>query len=151
MKNKEFYISEMLDVSAAVIHANANSNLDHYFVIEVSKSGATFYHLYKNECVKKFFTRSWSPIQIHYLEFADFKPTVQTYLDSLVIKDLQMTAVEELQFAAEQDKIDLSDYMPLVNRIFEEQIIEAYNQGVDNADYMQSAEQYYEMTYGKGI
>jgi hypothetical protein len=61
----------------------------------------------------------------------------------------QMTAVEELQFAAEQDKIDLSDYMPLVNRIFEEQIIEAYNQGVDNADGMQSAEQYYEITYGK--
>lgn len=67
------------------------------------------------------------------------------------MKYLQMTAVEELQYAAEQDKIDLSDYMPLVNRIFEEQIIEAYNQGVDNADYMQSAEQYYEMTYGKGI
>jgi hypothetical protein len=65
------------------------------------------------------------------------------------MKDLQMTAVEELQFAAEQDNIDLSDYMPLVNRIFEEQIIEAYNQGVYNADGMQSAEQYYAETYGK--
>jgi hypothetical protein len=65
------------------------------------------------------------------------------------MKDLQMTAVEELQFAAEQDKIDLSDYMPLVARIFEEQIIKAYTQGVYNADGMQSAEQYYAETYGK--
>ena len=65
------------------------------------------------------------------------------------MKDLQMTAVEELQFAAEQDKIDLSDYMPLVARIFEEQIIEAYTKGVHNADGMQSAEQYYAETYGK--
>jgi hypothetical protein len=65
------------------------------------------------------------------------------------MKDLQMTAVEELQFAAEQDKIDLSDYMPLVVRIFEEQIKNAYNQGVYNADGMQSAEQYYAETYGK--
>jgi hypothetical protein len=65
------------------------------------------------------------------------------------MKDLQMTAVEELQFAAEQDKIYLSDYMPLVNRIFEEQIIKAYTQGVHNADGMQSAEQYYAETYGK--
>ena len=67
------------------------------------------------------------------------------------MKDLQMTAVEELQYAAEQDKIDLSDYMPLVARIFEEQIIEAYNQGVDNADGMQSAEQYYAETYEKRL
>jgi hypothetical protein len=65
------------------------------------------------------------------------------------MKDLQMTAVEELQFAAEQDKIDLSDYMPLVVRIFEEQIKNAYNQGVYNANGMQSAEQYYAETYGK--
>lgn len=65
------------------------------------------------------------------------------------MKDLQMTAVEELQFAAEQDKIDLSDYMPLVNRIFEEQIIKAYQQGILSMGITQSAEQYYERTYGK--
>jgi hypothetical protein len=61
----------------------------------------------------------------------------------------QMTAVEELQFAAEQDKIDLSDYMPLVTRIFEEQIIKAYQQGILSMGITQSAEQYYEKTYGK--
>lgn len=61
----------------------------------------------------------------------------------------QMTAVEELQFAAEQDKIDLSDYMPLVARIFEEQIIKSYQQGILSMGITQSAEQYYEKTYGK--
>jgi hypothetical protein len=75
------------------------------------------------------------------------------------MKDLQMTAVEELQFAAEYDKIDLSNHMPLVNRIFEEQIINAYNAGQTNMRTLfaspiyinKSAEQYYEQTYGKGI
>lgn len=85
MKNKEFYISEMLDVSAAVIHANANSNLEDYFAIEVSKSGASFYHIRENECVKKLYTRSWAPIENDYVSFADFKPTVQTYLEGLAL------------------------------------------------------------------
>ena len=85
MKNKEFYISEMLDVSALVIHANANANLEDYFVIEVSRSGASFYHLHKNECVKKVYTRSWAPIENDYVKFADFKPTVQTYLEGLAL------------------------------------------------------------------
>ena len=84
MKNKEFYISEMLEVSAAVIHANANSNLDHYFVIEVSKTGATFYHLYKTEIAKKVYTYINFPnVKENYVEFADFKSTVQTYLEGL--------------------------------------------------------------------
>jgi hypothetical protein len=68
------------------------------------------------------------------------------------MKDLQMTAVEELQFAAEQDKIDLSDYMPLVARIFEEQIKNAYLTGIIHPlemDATKQAEQYYEITYGK--
>jgi hypothetical protein len=64
------------------------------------------------------------------------------------MKYLQMTAVEELQFAAEQDKIDLSDYMPLVNRIFEEQIKNAYISGIMHS-LETDAEQYYEITYGK--
>lgn len=85
MENKEFYISEMLDVSAAVIHANANSDSDNYFHIEVSKSGASFYHINKNECLKKLYFRTWAPVENDYVEFADFKPTVQTYLDSLVL------------------------------------------------------------------
>jgi hypothetical protein len=65
----------------------------------------------------------------------------------------QMTAVEELQYAAEQDKIDLSDYMPLVARIFEEQIIKAWNNGSYGGGQFttthDTAEQYYEKTYGK--
>ena len=64
----------------------------------------------------------------------------------------QMTAVEELQYAAEQDKIDLSDYMPLVARIFEEQIKKAYLTGIIHPlemDATKQAEQYYEKTYGK--
>ena len=70
------------------------------------------------------------------------------------MKDLQMTAVEELQFAAEQDKIDLSDYMPLVNRIFEEQIINAWTDGkycntLGNEINYEDGEQYYAETYGK--
>ena len=86
MKNKEFYISEMLEVSAAVIHANANSNLDHYFVIEVSKTGATFYHLYKTEIAKKVYTYINFPnVKENYVEFADFKTTVQTYLEGLAL------------------------------------------------------------------
>jgi hypothetical protein len=63
-----------------------------------------------------------------------------------------MTAVEELQYAAEQDKIDLSDYMPLVARIFEEQIKKAYLTGIIHPlemDATKQAEQYYEKTYGK--
>jgi hypothetical protein len=84
MKNKEFYISEMLDVSAAVIHANANSDIDNYFVIEVNRSGASFYHLFKNEIAKKVHTRSWLSFDLEdYVEFADFKTTVQTYLEGL--------------------------------------------------------------------
>ena len=67
------------------------------------------------------------------------------------MKDLQMTAVEELQFAAEQDNIDLSDYMPLVNRIFEEQIKNAYKQGQQDGYCIRETdvEQYYAETYGK--
>jgi hypothetical protein len=70
------------------------------------------------------------------------------------MKDLQMTAVEELQFAAEQDKIDLSDYMPLVARIFEEQIIKAWTDGkycntLGNEINYEDGEQYYAETYGK--
>ena len=84
MKNKEFYISEMLDVSAAVIHANANSDIDNYFVIEVNRSGASFYHLFKNEIAKIVHTRSWISLDLeNYVEFADFKTTVQTYLEGL--------------------------------------------------------------------
>ena len=84
MENKEFYISEMLDVSAAVIHANANSGIDNYFVIEVNRSGASFYHLFKNEIAKKVHTRSWLSFDLEdYVEFADFKLTVQTYLEGL--------------------------------------------------------------------
>jgi hypothetical protein len=64
------------------------------------------------------------------------------------MKDLQMTAVEELQFAAEQDKIDLSDYMPLVVRIFEEQIIKAYRAGAITED-INLASNYYAEIYGK--
>ena len=70
------------------------------------------------------------------------------------MKDLQMTAVEELQFAAEQDKIDLSDYMPLVARIFEEQIKNAYLSGLRRFTKMEpkkQAEQYYAELYGKGL
>ena len=69
------------------------------------------------------------------------------------MKDLQMTAPEELKFAAEQDKIDLSDYMPLVHRIFEEQIKNAYRQGQQDGIWISEidAEQYYEMIYGKGL
>jgi hypothetical protein len=70
------------------------------------------------------------------------------------MKDLQMTAVEELQFAAEQDKIDLSDYMPLVARIFEEQIKNAYIEGRNAPSSTLKhfdAEQYYAELYGKGI
>jgi hypothetical protein len=85
MKNKEFYISEMLDVSAAVIHANAKSDIDNYFVIEVNRSGASFYHLFKNEIAKIVHTRSWISLDLeNYVEFADFKTTVQTYLEGLV-------------------------------------------------------------------
>ena len=83
MKNKEFYISEMLDVSAAVIHANANSDIDNYFVIEVNRSGASFYHLFKNEIAKKVYTRSWMSAGENYVEFEYFKSTVQTYLEGL--------------------------------------------------------------------
>jgi hypothetical protein len=83
MKNKEFYISEMLDVSAAVIHANANSDIDNYFVIEVNRSGASFYHLFKNEIAKKVYTRSWMSSGENYVEFSDFKTIVQTYLEGL--------------------------------------------------------------------
>jgi hypothetical protein len=83
MKNKEFYISEMLDVSAAVIHANANSDIDNYFVIEVHKSGASFYHTFKNEIAKKVYTRSWMSSGENYVEFEYFKSTVQTYLEGL--------------------------------------------------------------------
>jgi hypothetical protein len=85
MKNKEFYISEMLDVSAAVIHANANSDIDNYFVIEVHKSGASFYHLFKNEITKTVHTRSWGSGLENYVEFEDFKTTVQTYLEGLAL------------------------------------------------------------------
>ena len=85
MKNKEFYISEMLEVSAAVIHANANSDIDNFFVIEVNRSGASFYHLYKNEIAKKVYTRSWMSAVENYVEFADFKSTVQTYLEGLAL------------------------------------------------------------------
>ena len=62
-----------------------------------------------------------------------------------------MTAVEELQFAAEQDKIDLSDYMPLVNRIFEEQIKNAYEAGYTDGykDNGKFGEQYYAETFNK--
>ena len=84
MKNKEFYISEMLDVSASVIHANANSDIDNYFVIEVNRSGASFYHLFKNEIAKIVHTRSWISLDLeNYVEFEDFKTTVQTYLEGL--------------------------------------------------------------------
>jgi hypothetical protein len=84
MKNKEFYISEMLDVSAAVIHANANSDIDNYFVIEVNRSGASFYHLFKNEIAKIVHTRSWVSFDLeNYVEFSDFKTIVQTYLEGL--------------------------------------------------------------------
>ena len=84
MKNKEFYISEMLDVSAAVIHSNAKSDIDNYFVIEVNRSGASFYHLFKNEIAKKVHTRSWLSFDLEdYVEFEDFKTTVQTYLEGL--------------------------------------------------------------------
>ena len=84
MKNKEFYISEMLDVSAAVIHANANTDIDNYYVIEVNRSGASFYHLFKNEIAKIVHTRSWISLDLeNYVEFADFKSTVQTYLEGL--------------------------------------------------------------------
>ena len=84
MKNKEFYISEMLEVSAAVIHANANSDIDNYFVIEVNRSGASFYHLFKNEIAKIVHTRSWISLDLeNYVEFEDFKTTVQTYLEGL--------------------------------------------------------------------
>jgi hypothetical protein len=86
MKNKEFYISEMLDVSAAVIHANANSDIDNYFVIEVNRSGASFYHLFKNEIAKIVHTRSWISLDLeNYVEFADFKTIVQTYLEGLAL------------------------------------------------------------------
>jgi hypothetical protein len=85
MKNKEFYISEMLDVSAAVIHANANSDIDNYFVIEVHKSGASFYHTFKNEIAKTIHTRSWGSGLVNYVEFADFKTIVQTYLEGLAL------------------------------------------------------------------
>ena len=86
MKNKEFYISEMLDVSAAVIHANANSDIDNYFVIEVSKTGATFYHLYKTEIAKKVYSYINFPnVKENYVEFADFKTIVQTYLEGLAL------------------------------------------------------------------
>jgi hypothetical protein len=66
------------------------------------------------------------------------------------MKDLQMTAPEELQYAAEQDKIDLSDYMPLVNPIFEEQIIKAYRAGAITED-IKLASNYYAEIYGKGL
>ena len=84
MKNKEFYISEMLDVSAAVIHANANSDIDNYFVIEVNRSGASFYHLFKNEIAKKVYSYINFPnVKENYVEFSYFKTTVQTYLEGL--------------------------------------------------------------------
>jgi hypothetical protein len=84
MKNKEFYISEMLDVSALVIHANANSDIDNFFVIEVNRSGASFYHLFKNEIAKKVYSYINFPnVKENYVEFSYFKTTVQTYLEGL--------------------------------------------------------------------